>query len=62
MEWIIAYIATGVIVNVWTMFDKEDWSYWIEFGVVGFVFQFVISVIFFPLVLKMLIDELLIKE
>ena len=62
MEWISVYILIGIIVNVITMFNKDIWEYWIEFGAVGFLFQLAISAIAFPIILFVLAKEKLSKE
>lgn len=57
LTFILNYIGLGLIVNVYTMFDKEMRGYWFEWGFLGFIIQMAFSVALFPLVLWVLIKE-----
>lgn len=61
-EWIVFYMLIGLLINIASMFNKDVRGYWVEFGVIGFIFQLVISVVFFPLIVLFMIDDSIGKD
>jgi uncharacterized PurR-regulated membrane protein YhhQ (DUF165 family) len=49
MEILWFYLTIGLGVNLATM--SECWEGWVEFGLVGFIMQLIISILLFPFIL-----------
>tara|TARA_R110002096_G_scaffold420470_1_gene625522 strand:+ start:89 stop:220 length:132 start_codon:yes stop_codon:yes gene_type:complete len=43
------------------MLNKDIWEFLIEFGFIGFMIQFVMTVVFFPFVVVVAVKEFILK-